>query len=223
MEDQQPATGDLTDVIPDNESGDQSVETEAAETDAAETEVEQPEAPAHPPARRPVGRWVAIAVGVAAAMFVGSAAFAGAAVQPYLADRATVNTKLEVARTAADAIRTLWTYTPDNIDKLSDRAAHYLSGDFGAEYRKFIDKVIPPSKQTQVTNNTEVTGAAVESLNGPNAVALVYTNTTATSPLTKNIPALKYYSCRLTMKREHSRWLVTKMNIVTSLDLTPQF
>ncbi|MBV8179512.1 MAG: mammalian cell entry protein [Mycobacterium sp.] len=173
--------------------------------------------------RRLVGRWSAIGAAAAAALFVGSAAFAGATVQPYVKDRATVATKLRVARTAANAITTLWTYTPDNMDKLADRAAQYLSGDFEAEYRKYIDAIGAPNKQAKVTNTTQVTGAAVESLDGPDAIAIVYTNTTSTSPATKDIPSLKYLSYRLAMKRDHARWLVTRMTTITSLDLTPQF
>ncbi|MGV7673119.1 mammalian cell entry protein [Mycobacterium persicum] len=173
--------------------------------------------------KRPSGKRVAAVVaGLVASLFVGSAAFAGATLQPYLADRAVVAVKLNVARTAANAITTLWTYTPENMDKLADRAAVYLSGDFGAQYRKFVDSIVAPNKQAKVTNNTEVTGVAVESLDGPNAVAIVYTNTTTTSPLTKNIPAMKYLSYRLIMKRDHSRWFVTRMTTITSLDLTPR-
>ena len=127
-----------------------------------------------------------------------------------------------MARTAASAITTLWTYTPENMDKLADRAATYLSGDFAAQYRKFVDAIVAPNKQAKITNSTEVTGAAVESLDDPNAVVIVYTNTTSTSPLTKNIPSLKYLSYRLIMKRDKGRWLVTRMTTVTSLDLTPQ-
>jgi Mce-associated membrane protein len=174
------------------------------------------------PARRRVGKRLAIAVGVAAALFVGSAAFAGATVQPYLADQATVATKLQIARTAADAITTLWTYTPDNMNTLADRSAKYLSGDFEFQYRKFVDGIAATNKQAQITNSTQVTGAAVESLSGPEAVAIVYTNTTSTSPLTKGIPSLKYLSYRLFMKRDHARWLVTRMTTITSLDLTPR-
>ena len=62
----------------------------------------------------------------------------------------------------ANAITTLWTYTPQNIDKLADRAAQYLSGDFEASYRKYIDAIAAPNRQAQITNNTQVTGAAVE-------------------------------------------------------------
>jgi Mce-associated membrane protein len=236
VEDQQPAAGDLT------------TDAEESTTEEASGEVESPDATTEPTESEPAesaetaetaetaevakekrprrkllaGKRLAIVVTLAAMLFVGSAAFAGAMVQPYLTDRATTATKLRVAQTAANAITTLWTYTPENMDGLADRAAAYLSGDFEAQYRKFIDAIAAPNKQAKVTNHTEVTGAAVESLDDPNAVVIVYTNTTSTSPLTKNIPSLKYLSYRLFMKRIHGRWLVTRMTTITSLDLTPQ-
>jgi len=232
VEDQQPAAGDLTaeaDSV--HEEADESDARPVDEIDsaAAEPELEggdtDDEATTITPdgarERRPAGRRLAAAMMVAAVLFVGSAAFAGAVVQPYLADRATAATKLRVARAAANAITTLWTYTPDNMNTLADRAQAYLGGDFGAQYRKFVDGIVAPNKQAQITNSTEVTGAAVESLDDPNAVVMVFTNTTSTSPLTKNIPALKYLSYRLFMKRTNGRWLVTRMTTVTSLDVTP--
>ena len=171
--------------------------------------------------RRAVKAWAVVAT-IAALLFVGSAAFAGAMMQPYLADRATAATKLNIARTAASAITTLWTYTPENMDTLADRASRYLSGDFEAQYRKFVDAIVAPNKQAKVTNRTQVTGAAVETLDDPNASVIVYTNTTSTSPLTKNVPSLKYLSYRLFLKRSNSGWLVTRMTTITSLDLTPK-
>ena len=246
MEDQQPAAGDLTadeasakateeakserDESTDapTESGDAAAHEDDADgaADEAEAEGAAESAKDGKDARRPrrkllAGKRLAITIAVAAAIFVGSAAFAGATVQPYLADRATAATKLKVARTAASAIATLWTYTPENMDTLADRAAAYLSGDFEAQYRKFVDSIVAPNKQAKVSNHTQVTGAAVESLDDPDAVVIVYTNTTSTSPLTKNVPALKYLSYRLFMKRTDSRWLVTRMTTITSLDLTP--
>ena len=155
-------------------------------------------------------------------LFVGAAAFAGATVQPYLADRALVHTKLDIARTAANAITTLWTYTPDNMESLPDRSARYLGGDFADEYRKYIDAIVAPNKQAQVTNTTQVMGAAVETLTPSEATAIVYTNSVATSPVTKNIPSLRYLSYRLTMQRHDADWLITRMSTVTSFDLTPQ-
>ncbi len=235
MEDQHPAAGDLT-VDTDTEAvaGDETAAAAGAPADAADegtgetaepaaAEAESGSTDGAGPARRKLlaGKRLGIAIAVAAVLFVGSAAFAGATMQPYLADRATAATKMEVARTAANAITTLWTYTPENMDGLADRAAAYLSGDFEAQYRKFVDAIVAPNKQAKVTNSTEVTGAAVESLNDPDAVVIVYTNTSSTSPLTKNIPALKYLSYRLFMKRTHGRWLVTRMTTITSLDLTP--
>ena len=172
--------------------------------------------------RRKAGRWAPAAIGVAAAVFIGTGAFAGATVQPYLSDRALVDTKVDIARTAAEAITTLWTYNPENMESLADRSARFLGGDFEAQYRKYVDAIAPTNKQAQVTNNTQVVGAAVESLDGPAATAIVYTNSTATSPLTKDIPSLRYLSYRLTMERSETTWLVTSMNTITSLDLTPQ-
>ncbi len=173
--------------------------------------------------RSPATKWSVIAAAVAAVLFVGAGAFAGATMQPYLTDRALVATKLNVARTAANAITTLWTYNPENIDKLADRASQYLSGDFQAAYRKYLDALVAPNKQAKITNTTQVVGAAVESLSASDATAIVYTNTESTSPSTKDVPSLKYLSYRLSLQRDHARWLVTKMTTITSLDLTPKF
>ena len=203
--------------------------TEAEASEAAETEPAGAEAPEEEPAaeqvlvpHRPAGKRLAIAAIVAGVLFVGAAGFAGAMLQPYLTDRATVQIKLDVARTATEAITTLWTYTPDDMESLPDRSAGYLGGDFEHEYRKYIDAIVAPNKQAQVSNTTQVMGAAVETLTPTEATAIVYTNSVATSPVTKNIPSLRYLSYRLTMKRDDADWLITRMSTVTSLDLTPQ-
>lgn len=208
---------------PTESDGDDDVAAEPGNADS-ETTDEDGETPAGDGARkrRRAGKAWAIVAIIAAVLFVGSAAFAGAMMQPYLADRATAATKIKVARTAASAITTLWTYTPENMDTLADRASRYLSGDFEAQYRKFVDAIVAPNKQAKITNSTEVTGAAVETLDDSNAVVIVYTNTTSTSPLTKNVPSLKYLSYRLFLKRSNNRWLVTRMTTITSLDLTPK-
>jgi Mce-associated membrane protein len=200
--------------------------TEAAEiTGAAEKSTEAEEAPPEEQIlvpHRPAGKRLTIAAVAASVVFVGAVAFAGATLQSYLADRALVHTKLDIARTAANAITTLWTYTPDNMDSLPDRAARYLGGDFATEYRKYIDAIVASNKQAQVTNTTQVMGAAVETVTPTDATALVYTNSVATSPASKNIPSLRYLSYRLTMQRRDAKWLITRMSTVTSFDLTPQ-
>lgn len=209
MEDQQPDAGDLTDSTPDEVID--------------ETSTEEPAAVAPPKPRNWFSRnKTTLAVGMSAALFVAAGAFAGASAQLYLMERAAVDTKLDIARTAAEAITTLWTYTPDDMDKLPDRSAKYLSGDFQDQYRKYVDAIVPTNKQAKVTNSTEVVGAAVESLSGSEATAIVYTNTTSKSPLSKDIPSTKYLSYRVQLTRDGSRWLVTKMTTVTSLDLTPK-
>lgn len=158
--------------------------------------------------------------------FVLAGGFAGAAIQPYLMDRAMVATKLKIARTAADAITTLWSYTPEDMDRLPDRSVKFLGGDFEDQYRKYVDAIAPTNKQAKVTSTTKVVGAGVESLRGEpeptEATALVYTNTTTTTPQNNDIPAMKYLSYRLELKRYGRDWRVTKMTTVTSLDLSPK-
>jgi Mce-associated membrane protein len=194
---------------------------ESAEAESAEAE-EAPQEDQILVPHRPAGKRLTIAAVVASVVFVGAAAFAGATLQSYLADRALVHTKLDVARTAANAITTLWTYTPDNMDSLPDRSARYLGGEFATEYRKYIDAIVASNKQAQVTNTTQVMGAAVETVTPTDATALVYTNSVATSPVSKNIPSLRYLSYRLTLERHDAKWLITRMSTVTSFDLTPQ-
>lgn len=210
---------DDTDVEADSDTdAGEADEVTAADDDAAEGDVETV-------AEQRAGRRklsLRFAVGAAAALFIAAAAFAGAAAQPYLLDRAEVATKVDIARTAARAIHTLWNYTPENMDTLPDRAAVYLSGDLESQYRKFIDAIAESNKQAKVTDSTEIVGAAVESLDGPEATVLIYTNTSATSELSPGIPQIKYLTYRLYMKRDQNRWVVTRMPTITSLDLTPR-
>ena len=194
---------------------------EISDAESTEVEAEEPEEVVLVP-HRTAGRALKLVAVAAGVLFVGAAAFAGAAIQPYLADRAAVQTKFAIAETAASAITTLWTYTPDDMDKLPERSAKYLGGDFAADYKRYIDAIVAPNKQAQVTNNTQVLGAAVESLTPTEATAIVYTNSVATSPVTKGIPSLRYLSYRLTMKPQGNRWLITQMVAVTKLDLTPR-
>ena len=130
--------------------------------------------------------------------------------------------KFDVAKTAAAAVTTLWSYSPEDMDKLADRSQQYLAGGFAEEYRKFVDSIVASNKQAQVTNQTKVMGTAVESIGANEATAIVYTNSVATSPLTKGIPSLRYLSYRLTLKRAGSDWKVSQMSALTKLDLTPQ-
>ena len=201
---------------------------EAVETDPDNDAVaDAPPAAKKPPALR---TWMAghkrVVAASAVTAFVAAGGFAGAALQPYLADRAVVATKLKIAQTAADAIATLWSYTPEDMDRLPDRSARFLGGGFEEQYRAYVDAIAPTNKQAKVTSSTQVVGAAVESLRGApeatEATAIVYTNTTSTTPGGYNIPSMKYLSYRLELSRYGRDWRVTKMTTVTSLDLTPK-
>ena len=231
MEGQQPVAGDLSEealteagppeeALADETASDETLpdETLADETLAVEDPSEA--GPAAPSWLRRNSRRVALLSSVG--LFVASGAFAGATAQAYLKDRAAVALKEKVARTAAEAITTLWSYTPADIDKLSERSAKYLGGDFGQQYRRYVDAIAPENKQAEVTSSTQVVAVAVESLRGSEATAIVYTNTTSTTPKSNNIPSLKYLSYRLELQQQDRDWRVTKMTTVTSLDLTPK-
>ena len=236
MEGQQPVAGDLSEEAPpegaipeetvaDETASDETLpdETLPDETLADETLAVEDPSEAGPPAPswlRRNSRRVALLSSVG--LFVASGAFAGATAQAYLKDRAAVALKEKVARTAAEAITTLWSYTPTDMDKLSERSAKYLGGDFGQQYRGYVDAIAPENKQAEVTSSTQVVAVAVESLRGSEATAIVYTNTTSTTPKSNNIPSLKYLSYRLELQQQDRDWRVTKMTTVTSLDLTPK-
>jgi len=231
--DDAPTTGDTVTSAPAAEAPADEVKDEVTESEdevtesgggATESEDEAAEEEPEPVLvpHKPAGRRLKIAAAAAAVLFVAGAAFVAAMAQPVIANRAMVQTKLDIARTAQSAITTLWSYTPDNMDSLGDRSARYLTGDFASQYRKFIDSIVASNKQAQVTNTTDVLGTAVESVSGSEATALVYTNSVATSPVSKNIPSLRYLSYRLEMKLDHSDWRITRMTTITTLDLTPQ-
>ncbi len=188
---------------------------------AKPTEAELPdEEPVAVAERKPVSRRMVIAVAVAAALFVAAGAFGGAMLQPYLADRTVADTKLDIARTATGAITTLFTYTPEDMDQLAARSAKYLGGDLKDEYAKQVDALAATNKQNQIHRSAQVVGAAVESLDGPKATAVVYANVTYTSATTKDVPRIYLVSYRLTMQRTGSDWVITNMPWITSKDLT---
>ena len=236
MEGQQPVAGDLSEeappegAIPEEGPTDETASDETAPEETAPDEnapeetapVEDPSeaGPAAPSWLRRNSRRVALLSSVG--LFVAAGAFAGATAQAYLMDRAAVALKEKVARTASEAITTLWSYTPADMDKLSERSAKYLGGDFGQQYRRYVDAIAPENKQAEVTSSTQVVAVAVESLRGSEATAIVYTNTTSTTPKSNNIPSLKYLSYRLELQQQDREWRVTKMTTVTSLDLTPK-
>jgi Mce-associated membrane protein len=226
VEGQQPVAGDLSEealteeALPEEGPPD---EPASDETPADETLTGEDPSESSPPAPtwlRRNSRRVALLSSIG--LFVAAGAFAGATAQAYLMDRAAVALKEKVARTAAEAITTLWSYTPADMDKLSERSSKYLSGDFGQQYRRYVDAIAPENKQAEVTSSTQVVAVAVESLRGSEATAIVYTNTTSTTPKSNNIPSLKYLSYRLELQRQDRQWRVTKMTTVTSLDLTPK-
>jgi Mce-associated membrane protein len=131
---------------------------------------------------------------VTAALFVGACAFSAAALHTSLTDRA------------------------DDRHPARSRQANTLAAILRAVPQ------LPGSRNCthQQANITEVVGVAVESLHGADADPLVFTDTTATTPLTTDTPSLKYVAYRLSLTRQDRRWLVTTMATISFVDLTPE-
>jgi len=214
----QPAADEVESAAVEAEPIEAAAEPEAAtDVDGSEQADEQPVETVE---RKPAGRRMTIAVAVAAALFVAAGAFGGAMLQPYLSDRIVAQTKLDIARTATDAITTLFTYTPDDMAQLPARSAKYLGGELKDSYAKQVDALAASNKQSQIHRSAQVVGAAVESLNGENATAMVYANITYTSAATKDVPKIYLVSYRLSMERNGSDWVIVNMPWITSKDLT---
>lgn len=222
MEDQ-PTAGSAVNEDPEAPESDvtepEAVETEVSEPEAAEPDSADPEPKT---GARSLSRLWAAALIAAAVLFIAGAGFAGASMRPYLVDRATVATKERVASAAAEALTTLWTYTPDDIDGMPARADRYLAGDLAEQFQGLMGSVVPESKQAQVSKTTVVVGTAVEALTDNEATVVVYTNTTNSSPLTKNIPQMVFCAYRVAMQRDGGDWLIEKMTTVMAKKLTPQ-
>lgn len=208
----------------DTDDADDTEDTEETE-DVDDTEdVEDADEPESEPekerVRKPAGKRLVAVVALAAALFVAAGAYGGAMLQPYLADRVAASTKRDIAQTAANAITTLFTYTPEDMDQLPQRSSQYLGGDLKDAYAKQVDALAAANKQNQVKRSAEVVGAAVESLDGSNATAVVYANISYTSAATREVPRLYLVSYRLSMQRHGSDWVIVNMPWITSKDLT---
>ena len=122
MEGQQPVAGDLSEEAPPEGAipGEGPTDETASDENAS---VEDPSeaGPAAPTWLRRNSRRLALLSSVG--LFVAAGAFAGATAQAYLMDRAAVALKEKVARTASEAITTLWSYTPEDMDTLPDRSS----------------------------------------------------------------------------------------------------
>jgi predicted Ser/Thr protein kinase len=177
------------------------------------------------PARRrgriSTGRAIAV-LALPALILIAAIVFAVTTTRLHLADLAEADAKRAVVHDATEAVTTLWSYTPDDMDGLSERAGRYLTGDFQAQYLKFVSAIAEPSKQAHITSKADVVGAGVETLAGSEATAILYVNATSTSPATADKPSLKYFAYRMTMQKHDSRWLVSKMTTITSMDIEPK-
>ena len=171
-------------------------------TESTESAGEEPILVPH----RPAGKRLKIAAAAAAVLFVAGGAFLGAMAQPVIANRASVRDEAGHRPHRPECDHHAVVVHPGEHG-LACRPLGPLS------HRRFrvrstassSTRSSPPTSRLRSRTPPSVLGTAVESVTPSEATAIVYTNSVATSPVSKNIPSLRYLSYRLEMKRDRRR------------------
>ena len=249
MEDQQLAEGDLTVEDRDDQAQADTAVDGAAEVDSTEkSEATEPESDepgdadasdttsevprrhdaktdsteAATRAKKRTGRWAAALVALAVALFVGSAAFAGR-------DCAAIPGPASHRRRQAAGGARGGQHDHHIVDLQPDEHGHPCRSRGQLPHRRFRRSVPQVRRSHRRRPRSKPRSPTPPKSPGSRSshwtVRMPSPSCTptppSTSPLTKDIPSLKYLSYRLNMKLEDGRWKVTRMTTVTSLDLTP--
>ncbi|MFF3574004.1 RDD family protein [Nocardia jiangxiensis] len=128
----------------------------------------------------------------------------------YRRDRATEQTRAEVARIAGDDTVALLSYKPDTVRSDLSAAAGALTGDFLRYYRDYTTKVvIPAAEEKKVDTKARVAGSAVLSADDRHATVLVFidqTTTTADDPQ----PAAMSSTVRVDLVESGHDWRISQ-------------
>lgn len=119
------------------------------------------------------------------------------------ADRAAV---LEVARAG---IPKIFSYDYQTVERQLATANELMTARYRAEFQKSQPKIIQEARQRQVVVQTNVVGAAIESLDRGSAELLVFMNRTVTDA--SRTPVYDGSRLHVTMRRADTTWLIDYM------------
>lgn len=159
-------------------------------------------------AGRRIGWWclvVLLAVATVVAVALGGSRMVAQRAQPAPLDGpAQRSAVLDIAR--AD-IPKIFSYTPATVESALTDAASLMTERFGKE---FLDKahadVISQARQRQITTQTAVVGAGVETMTRAQASVLVFTNRTVTQA--DKEPQHDSSRLRVQLQKSGTTWLV---------------
>ena len=194
---------------------------EDVEDGAGESGVEDdpPDDGDEPPARgRFLGpRRISVALGVVAALLVGTGAWAlfaaaGLRDSPAARNSALVDTgrTAEVSAAVTSALNQIFSYSYDKTDVTDKAAKQVLRGDALTTYDKLFAEVRAKAPEQKLVLTTRVVYSAVRSLEGERAQLFVFLDQSATRVDT-NTTSAAAAQLSITAKREGGRWVITDM------------
>jgi Mce-associated membrane protein len=178
-----------------------------------------PDDDGEPPARgRFLGpRRISVALGVVAALLVGTGAWAlfaaaGLRDSPAARNSALVDTgrTAEVSAAVTSALNQIFSYSYDKTDVTDKAAKQVLRGDALTTYDKLFAEVRAKAPEQKLVLTTRVVYSAVRSLEGDRAQLFVFLDQSATRVDT-NTTSSAAAQLSITAKREGGRWVITDM------------
>ncbi|MFL6123240.1 hypothetical protein [Actinophytocola sp.] len=163
-------------------------------------------------------RRISVALGVVAALLVGTGAWALIAAanlrdSPAARNSALVDTgaTAEVSASVSNALNQIFSYSYDKTDVTDKAAKEVLRGDALTTYDKLFAEVRDKAPEQKLVLTTRVVYSAVQSLEGDRAQLFVFLDQSATRVDT-NTTSAAAAQLSITAKKEGERWVITDMS-----------
>jgi Mce-associated membrane protein len=192
---------------------------EAEDLDEGEVGDDPPDGDDDSPARSRFfsPRRISVALGVVAALLVGTGAWAMVAAanlrdSPAARNSALVDTgaTAEVSAEITNALNQIFSYSYDKTDVTDKAAKNVLRGDALTTYDKLFAEVRAKAPEQKLVLTTRVVYSAVRSLEGDRAQLFVFLDQSATRVDT-NTTSAAAAQLSITAKRDGGRWRITEM------------
>jgi Mce-associated membrane protein len=213
-------TAQLDDDLVDSDADDTDTGAGAeVDADPPEEDVEPPDEDVDPP--QPTGffrpRRVAVALGVLAALLVGTGAWALVAANDLRSAGAADNAALvdtgrtaEVSAAVTSALNQVFSYSYDKTEVTERAAKAVLRGEALDTYDRLFAEVRDKAPGQKLVLSTRVVYSAVQSLEGDRARLLVFLDQSATRVDTNTTNAAAA-QLSVTAKRQGGHWVITDM------------
>jgi Mce-associated membrane protein len=195
------------------------VDDDDLDEDLADADEDPPDEDDDPPrwSRFFSPRRLSIALGVVAALLVGTGTWAFVAAtnlrdSPAARNSALVDTgrTAEVSAAVSNALNQIFSYSYDKTDVTDKAAKAVLRGDALTTYDKLFAEVRTKAPAQKLVLTTRVVYSAVQSLEGDRAQLFVFLDQSATRVDT-NTTSAAAAQLSITAKREGGQWVITDM------------